>query len=158
MKRLSRALVCIAFCYGLCAPIFAAEALIQCDFYQQEKAQRNPGPALVAQVPAAMTPINLNAVQITDRKIARKIMIQGVYARRTPTNTLEVMTRMVNCTDYPQHLQLRSSFMDDQQFPIENTSAWQRVFLEPRSAGVYQESSIGTLDVAYFLIELKEGD
>ena len=158
MNRLLIGMVCLFVWMAYGTSSKAAGTPLECDFYQQQKAQQSPGPALVSQVPDALSPVPLNAVQITDQKIARKIMVQGVYARRTPTSSLEVMTRMVNCTDYPQHVQLRSSFMDEQQFPVENTSAWQRVFLPPRATGVYQETSTGTFDVTYFLIELKEGD
>jgi len=139
-------------------PVFSAETLVECDFRAQEKAYKHPGPALLTDVPSAMTPISLNAVQIGDKKIARKILIQSIHARRTATNTVEVIVRMVNYTDYEQHVQLRSSFMDGAQIPLESTSAWTRVFIPARSTGVYSEKSISTSDVTYYLAEMREGD
>lgn len=138
--------------------VYAAETLLECDFKAQKKAGRAPGPAMIAPVIEALTPIPLNAVQIGDKDIARKILVQSVNARRTQTNTVQVIVRMVNCTDYEQHVQLRSSFMDDAQVPVEPTSAWNTVFIPPRSMGVYTENSISTDAVAYFFAEMRESD
>ncbi len=136
----------------------AVETVLSCDFKAQKKALRDPGPALIAEIPQTMTAIPLNAVQITDRRIAKKIIVQGLFARRTQTDTVEVVARLVNCTDYPQQLQLRSSFMDSSQLPVEPTSTWSRVFIPPRSTGTYSEKSISTFEVEYYLVEMVEGD
>lgn len=136
----------------------AAETLLECDFRAQKKAGRAPGPAMVAPVIKALTPLSLNSVQIGDKSIAKKILVQSVNARRTQTNTVEVIVRMINCTDYEQHVQLRSSFMDSAQVPVEPTSAWSTVFIPPRSTGVYTEKSISTDEVAYFFAEMRESD
>jgi hypothetical protein len=130
--------------------------MVKCDFRPLKKLGL-PGPALVEQVPGTMTPMPLNSVRITDKNIAKKILPQAVFSRRTQTGTVEVMARLVNCTDYPQEVLVRTSFMDINQMPAEPTSAWQRVFLQPRSQNVYSEKSM-MLDIGYFLIEVDEGD
>ena len=134
-----------------------ANDVLECDFREFRNALRSPGPALVAEVPGTMSPIPLNAVQVTDKSITRKVLVEGLFARRTPTGTLEVMARLVNCTDYPLQVEGRSWFMDENQLPSEGESAWRRVFLNPRSTAVYREFSIGTADVANYLIEIREG-
>lgn len=113
------------------------------------------GPALVANVPRSMTPIDLNAVQMTDRKLWKSVIVEGLFARRTDTDTLEVTARFVNCTKNPIVIQARSNFMDDQQVPTENASVWKTVFISPLATAVYQERSIGTTKVANYLIELR---
>ena len=113
------------------------------------------GPALVANVPRSMTPIDLNAVQMTDRRLWKSVIVEGLFARRTETNTLEVTARFVNCTKEPIVTEARTDFMDAQQVPTEKESAWQRIFLSPLSTKTYQTQSIGTTNVANFLVELR---
>jgi hypothetical protein len=136
----------------------AADTRIQCDFRALERAQKaaqRQGPALIGAVSDAMTPVPMDAVYVIDKKITRKVMAQDLFARRTPAGSVEVIARLVNCTDFPLQVQGRVSFMDEMQFPTENPSAWQTVFLEPRTFGVYKEVSIGGAEVANYMIEIK---
>lgn len=132
--------------------------VVKCSTWQAREAESSGGPALVANVPASMTPIDLNAVQMTDRKLTRRMVVAGLFAQRTPANTLLVTARFVNCTDKPLVVQARSSFMDASQAPSEPASIWRTVYLAPRATGTYQERSIGTRQVAAYLIELRSGE
>ena len=134
----------------------SAQKVVKCDFGAFKRLGPS-GPAIVSGVKGAMTPIALNSVQIIDKKIAKKILPQAVFARRTDTGTLEVMARLINCTDYPQEVLVRTSFMDVDQFPAEPETAWQRVFLQPKSTAVYSEMST-SMDIGYYLIEVDEGE
>ena len=116
-----------------------------------------PAPALVPATPAALTEMPLNSVNITDVGITNKIMIQSASARRQPTGTVEVWTRLVNCTDFPLQIEGRTHFLDEGQAPVEDVSAWARVYLSPRSYGVYKESSIDVARVRYYYVEIREG-
>ncbi len=102
-----------------------------------------------------MTPVDLNAVQMNDRGIWKKVIVQDLFARRTEADTLEVMARLVNCTKQPLVVQARSSFLDNGQFPTEAASAWKPVFISPLSMATYQERSIGARKVETYLIELR---
>ncbi len=102
-----------------------------------------------------MTPIDLNAVQMTDKSLTRRMVVEGLWAQRTETDALMVTARFVNCKDTPLVVQARSSFMDANQIPTENASMWRTVFIPPRGTGTYQERSIGTKKVAAYLIELR---
>lgn len=113
------------------------------------------GPALVANVSRSMTPIDLNAVQMTDKALTRTMVVEGLWAQRTPTDALMVTARFVNCKDEPLVVQARSSFMDASQMPTENASMWRTVYIPARGTGTYQERSIGTRNVAAYLIELR---
>jgi len=135
----------------------AADNRIKCDFPKLEKAQaeaQKREPRLVGMISGAMTPVALDAVYVTDDSIRRKIMPQDLFVRRTPAGSVEVMARIANCTDKPIQIEGRTSFMDEQKFPTEDASAWQTVFLAPRSMGTYREVSIGGSNVAYYLIEV----
>lgn len=116
-----------------------------------------PAPAQVPAAPAALTEMPLNSVNITDIAITNKIMVQSASARRTPTGTIEVWTRVVNCTDFPLQIEGRTHFLDEGQAPVEEVSAWGRVFLSPRSYGVYKESSTDIARVRFYYVEIREG-
>ncbi len=134
----------------------AVAPTVKCDFRPYERVMR-AGPALISDVPGTMNSIPLNAVQIVDKNIHKKILPQAVFSKLTPTGSVEVMTRLVNCTDYNQEVLARTSFMDMNQMPLEQATVWKRVFLAPKSTQVYSEKSI-SVGVGYFLIEVDEGD
>jgi hypothetical protein len=128
---------------------------LKCKTGKARGAKSVGGPALVANVPKSMTPIDLNAVQMTEKKLGKQMVVEGLFAQRTETDALQVTARLVNCTKSPLAVQARSSFMDANQIPTEPTSMWRTVFIPPLATGVYQERSIATDKVAAYLIELR---
>ena len=112
-------------------------------------------PALAPDVPGQLTPIPLNAARPTDTGIAKKVAVQSVHARRTANDTIEVASRLVNCSRKPLNVVVRTHFLDADQYPSEPASAWQRLLIEPRAFGTYKELSIGRGEVSYFLIEYR---
>lgn len=136
-------------------------SVVECSFptWAYVQGSTAPGqvgkPALVGKdYGLAMTPIPLDAVQMTNRALAASVAIQSVAARRTATDTVQVTSRFVNCTDKTINMQVRTSFMDASQVPTEPVSAWRTVFVPPRATAVYQENSIGRGAVAHYLIEV----
>lgn len=127
---------------------------LKCRISAARRAPAVAGPALVANIPAAMTPISLDAVQMNDR-VWKKVVVEGLFARRTPANTLEVLARLVNCTKDALVVQARSSFLDGGQYPTEPSSVWRTIHIPPLSTATYQERSIGTATVANYLVELR---
>ena len=129
-----------------------------CNFnVQVAQRQAAPAPAEVPPQAAALTPMPVNSVNITDYRITNKIMVESTNARRNPTGTVEVFARLVNCTDYPLQIEGRTHFLDEGQAPVEEVSAWGRIFLSPRSYGVYKESSIDVARVRFYYVEIREG-
>lgn len=128
---------------------------LKCYTGRAHRAPSQGGPALVANVPRSMTPIDLNAVQMTDRALWKSVIVEGLFARRTDTDTLEVTARFVNCTKQPIVIQARSNFMDEMQVPTENASVWKTIFISPLATAVYQERSIATTKIANYLVELR---
>ncbi|WP_260928293.1 hypothetical protein [Novosphingobium sp. 9] len=138
------------------APALARENRpLKCNIGAARKDPPHGGPALVANMPRAMTPVDLNAVQMNDRETWKKVVVEGLFARRTEANTLEVTARLVNCTKQPLVVQARSSFLDASQAPAEKASVWKPVYLSPLSTSVYQERSISPDGVEFYLIELR---
>lgn len=140
----------------------ADQGTIACNFRVLTAAQRaaqtdvaaHRVPGLLGQITDTMTPLPLDGVYVSDPAVQRKIMVQDVLARRTPTKSVEVLTRIVNCTDYPLQILGRTSFLDASQFPTESPSAWQPIFLQPHSVGTYKQVSIGGASVSSYLIEM----
>lgn len=128
---------------------------LKCNISAARAMKGSNGPALVANVPRSMTPIDLNAVQMTEKALTRQVVVEGLWAQRTEADTLLVTARFVNCGKKPLAIKARSSFMDSAQIPTEPASAWKTIFLPPRATGVYQERSIGMGNVAAYLIELR---
>ncbi|WP_296717388.1 hypothetical protein [Erythrobacter sp.] len=136
-------------------PLAAREnQVVKCKTGKARKAPGYAGAALVANVPRSMTPIDLNAVQFADKALTRDMVVEGLFARRTETDTVEVSARFVNCTKRALTIRARSSFMDDVQYPVEPSSAWQRVIIQPYATGVYRERSMKRDEVKYYLIEI----
>lgn len=128
---------------------------VKCDIGDAKHSVSSGGPALVANVPSSMTPIDLNAVQMTDKKLANRVVVEAMFARRTETNSVEVITRFVNCTKKVVELDARSSFMDADQVPTEDSTFWKKVILQPKATGVYRGLSIGRDEVKYYLVEVR---
>lgn len=151
MRILILAMGAIAAVAG--TPAYAENQVVKC---KVGVARRAPiaGDTLTANVAGSMKPVALDSVQFTDKKLSKSMLVEGIYTRRTETNTVEVMARLVNCTKKPLQVKARTSFLDAQQFPTESTSQWRTVFLPPLGFGVFSEKSIGKNDVANFLIEM----
>ncbi|MGE5546456.1 MAG: hypothetical protein ACM33T_06145 [Solirubrobacterales bacterium] len=113
-------------------------------------------PAATPSDPSPLLEMPLNSVSITDFNIIQKIYVRSASARRTPTGTVEAYAQVINCTDYPLNVEARTQFYDQGQAPSEPVSAWKRMALPPRTSNTYRESSIGTKNVQYYMVELRE--
>ena len=142
---------------GGCQQEVLRPANLACDFTSYLNAPP-AGPVLLEPLPGTLTPVPLNTVRITDPRIGNKVLVQAVEARRTETGTVEVMARLVNCTDFPLNVQGRTMFLDASNMDAEPPSGWRRVFLSPRALGQYAEKSTDVTRVANFTVELREGE
>jgi hypothetical protein len=103
-----------------------------------------------------LTEMPLNSVSITDYNVVNKLFVRQVSAQRTQTGTVRVVSQIINCTDYPLNIEARTQFYDQAQSPSEPVSAWKRLNIAPRTNNTYSESSLGTKNVAFYMVELKE--
>jgi hypothetical protein len=128
-----------------------------CDFRPLVSSQPIAEAALVPSLPGTISVMPLNTVNITDVSITNKIMVQAVSVKRMVTGSIEVWSRIVNCTDFPLQIEGRTMFMNRAKGPVEPPSAWQRVYLPARTIGTYQEKSITRDGIQNYLIEIREG-
>ncbi len=149
--------VALAALLSSCSTPAPPGRVVLCDAKALERGRLPTGPALSAQIPESFTPIPLDQVTFVDADMTRWLMVQSVSAGRSPTQTVEVMTRVVNCSNDPVQIEGRTHFLDIGQRPTEQVSAWRRVMIPPRSIGVYQETSVKTAEVSNYLIELRNG-
>jgi len=133
---------------------YAENRVLKCHVGSARHAPLPDGPALTANVAKSMTPIPLDAAQFTDKKLAKSMVVEGLFSRITDSGSSEVTARFVNCTKNTLAIRVRTSFMDAQQFPTEPSSAWRTVFIPALGTGLYSEKSIAPKGVANFLIEL----
>lgn len=126
--------------------------LVECEFPEMAAP---PGPALVAREYGKNSPIPLNAVQFTSPSLKNSLVVQMLTASRTATNSAQVYARVINCTDLPLKLGIRTSFLGKRQVPTEPVSAWKTVWVQPFTTGNYSENSI-SLDVNYYLVEVRD--
>ena len=113
-------------------------------------------PGLDGKLPS-VTEVPLNSSAVLDKSISEKVYVRNASVRRTATGTVEVRSMIANCTDFPLQVEGRIQFYDADQAPSEPASAWKRVYLAPRSDGMFQEMSIGTDSVHFYIIEVREG-
>lgn len=115
--------------------------------------------ALPAAAPGEASPLvemPLNSVSITDFNVINKLYVRSVGAQRNPTGTVKIYSQIINCTDYPLNIEARTQFYDQGQAPSEPVSGWKRLNLAPRTSNTYGENSIGTKNVQFYMVELRE--
>jgi len=114
--------------------------------------------------------LNFNKVIFVDHKLNRiilneknktthqtlKVSLQKYGARLSQTNSLEVYTILKNHTDYDQQVEARTIFFDAAQTPLDDTSAWTRMYIPANSFGTYREYSVSP-DAKYYVVEIREG-
>ena len=146
----------LAFGLAACQTVPPVEGrVVECRV--PEPVTQRKGPALVGQsYGLEMTSIPIDAVQMTNARLWEDIALQHLSAARTVTDTVQVTARVVNCTDRPIVIGMRTSFMDEVQAPTEQVSGWQTVHVRPRAIAVYQESSTST-KVRHYLVEVRPG-
>jgi hypothetical protein len=111
-------------------------------------------PALVGlQYGEQATAIPLNSVQFSSWDAAKTLAVQRLSAGRTAANTVEVAARFVSCSNQPQTVRVRTSFLDANQAATEAPSAWRTVYLQPHLTANYSERSTATT-VQSYLIEI----
>ena len=131
--------------------------LAGCQTVSQEGAQMG---VRVEDANAPTARIMYDQVVIIDKVLQNsktgKIAIEGQGASRTPTGTLKVTVAVRNRTDFPQVLELRTSYFDSGFAPTEKPSACTRLHLDGNCVGHYQESSLGAANVAHYYVEVRE--
>lgn len=85
-----------------------------------------------------------------------KVTIESSGVRNTPTGTIEVWAMLRNRTDHDLQIEGMTSFFDNGQAPLDDRSAWKRVYIPANGTALYKESSLSNL-AQHFMVELREG-
>lgn len=153
--KASVALSCLAAALTACAG--KPPAVVECT--GGIRGNSSDGPALVGQdYGARMSAIPLDAVQYTDKRLARRVAIQTMYAQRTEMGNVNVGARFVNCSTASVALGVRTSFLDAKLRQIEPASAWKTVYVPAKATAVYDELSVDRDRVKHYLIEVRDGN
>lgn len=86
-----------------------------------------------------------------------KIAVESSGAKRNETGTLKVWTVLRNRTDHNLQVEARVQFFDQEKVPVEGPSSWQRIVLPANSISTYKENSLGTSELKFYYIEVREG-
>lgn len=157
MNSIRNTLVGATLGLALCATAGATTPIVtKCSWYKARTNQPVPVDVLTSVAPGALTPIPLDAVRMLDKKTAKQVFVEDVNVRRTPTQTVEVMTRLFNCSKQPVEIVARTHFFTRDQYPAEPVTAWKKLVLAPGALTVYMDRSTGSRDVANFLIEVQK--
>lgn len=85
-----------------------------------------------------------------------KISLQKVGGRRSPTDTLEIWSVMKNHTDHDLQVEGRTMFFDRDEVPLDDQTAWKRMYIPANSFATYREYSISP-EAAFYIVEIREG-
>lgn len=96
----------------------------------------------------------INGTYQTTKQVI-KVSLQKAGARRTATRSLEVYSVLKNHTDYDLQVEARTLFFDADQIPLNDQTAWKRVYLPINAFGTYKEFSVSPL-ASYFITEIRE--
>lgn len=136
----------------------APQTMLDCNYRGLLRHSDRSGPGLVAQVYDAVSKVPLDAVLVQDERLFDRVVVHSLYAARTPSDTVQVTARFANCSDRELQVRARTAFLRADRGPAEPVSAWQTLFLPPRSLSVYQESSLTRAEVANYVIEIAPND
>lgn len=128
----------------------------QCDFRAVNAQGPYRGPALVPLVPGSAEVMPLNSVNLMDKSITNKILVQQTTARREEDGEVSVQTRLINCTDFPLQLEARTHFLDQTGMDAESVTAWTRLYSEPHGLTSYATRSTAGSVVNSYLVEVRE--
>lgn len=158
MGRIQRGALCALIGAGFL--VLDACSSTPVNYVECGSAFEKPGPSASALVGKGygvqMAPIPVDSVMFASKDLGKKVGIQELTAARSESDTVRVTARFVNCGASPVQLSARVHFMDDKKRPSEKPSAWQNVFMQGKSFGVFSESSLGDDTVATYLVEVRE--
>lgn len=157
IRRWTMQIGVVALAIGSISACASYEPYAVCDLDSFDGRGVAQGRTIVPAMAGASAPMPSNAVEVTDPRIARKVLVQSSAARRTETDGLRVVVQIFNCTDYPLQVEARSLFLHGADQSAEPPSMWQRLHLPPRTVSSYSEQSLGGAKVAGYLVELREG-
>jgi len=100
-----------------------------------------------------LIPAERSTVLLMDPELARQIQIEGQSLERSGSGDLVARTELVNLTESPLTVSVRSLFKDMEGMTRE-TSDWTNLDLPPQEITVYREFTRSG-DLARFLVQIR---
>ena len=85
-----------------------------------------------------------------------KLSIERAGSALTENDTLEVWVMIRNRTNHDQQIEVRTSFFDSMGRPMDDVTAWSRMYLAPNSLNTYRTTS--TKQVSDYYVEIRVGE
>lgn len=103
---------------------------------------------------------NLNRVEIgsmipTSRSVV-KVTTERFGSTQLAMGNLQAYAVIKNRTDYDLQLEVRVQFLDWEAIPLDDVTAWTRLYLPANGVGTFRESSLSQ-EAKHFMIEIREG-
>lgn len=87
-----------------------------------------------------------------------KLSVEFLEPARQSSQAMQVNLMLRNRTDQRLVIEARTLFLGANGAPTGDTSAWQRLYLEPKGVADYRETSMKLAEIQHFRIELRESD
>lgn len=99
---------------------------------------------------------DLQTFVILDPQLVGRISVDRHGVQRDPNGRLAVQVFVRNRTQYPQAIDVQTAFRDEQGFDINDTTAWERLSLEPNATAAYRAVSLDSR-AARYVVRFREG-
>lgn len=86
------------------------------------------------------------------------LSVEFLGSQRTQVGTLEVSAYLRNRSSTPAQIEARTLFLGSGGMPIDDESAWQRLYLDANGTATYKEMSLKTQQVQHYRIEIREAN
>ncbi len=156
MKRSTTFSITALLALTLAGPAGAGDLFTKCSYGKMKRNQPEAATQMTSSVAGAFTPIALDTVRMLDKATAKSVFVQTVETRSTPTQTVEIFTRLLNCGKEPVQIIVRTHFLDADQLPLEPVSAWRTLVIGPKEFATYLERSTSARGVAHYLVEVRK--
>lgn len=105
-------------------------------------------------IPNPESPIDV--VRVLDESIQRKVKVVAEQTERTKVGGTRAHMIVRNCTDYKLTLEARTRFLDDEGIPIEPSTSWSVIHIQPHARKHYSAVSLSQEYSPHYLVELRE--
>ena len=87
--------------------------------------------------------------------ISTKLAVEGAGQSVVQTGAREVWVTLRNLTDYPQNVEIRVTWYDAAERPVDGPTAWKRIFIPSNGAETFTSPSVHSASNAFY-VEVRE--
>ena len=87
--------------------------------------------------------------------VSTKLAMEGQGSNLTAAGSREVWVTLRNLTDYPHNVEVRVTWYDGVQRPVDGPSAWERICIPANGAETFLSPSVNGASESYY-VEVRE--